>query len=79
MPKPSLVPLEKVTLNLFDGDFARLGELYPSIGPSLALRKILRAHIAKIELAANMKPLDHKFEVKPHSGPAFDVEEIQDV
>ena len=58
MPKPSLVPLEKVTLNLFDGDFARLGELYPTIGPSLALRKILRAHIAKIEAAVHPRIIE---------------------
>jgi hypothetical protein len=37
--------VQKHTINLYEGDFARLGELYPDVGASMALRTILRKHI----------------------------------
>jgi hypothetical protein len=46
--------LEKVTLNLFPGDFQRLGELFPTIGASKALRSILRKYLQDIEARADI-------------------------
>lgn len=42
-------PLRKHTLNLFDGDFARLQELHPRLGAAKAVREIVRAHIKRAE------------------------------
>lgn len=42
-------PLEKVTLNLFKGDFARLGELHPQIGASVVIREMISAHIRSVD------------------------------
>lgn len=36
---------QKHTLNLFEGDFARLQELYPDAGASLVIRTLVRRHI----------------------------------
>lgn len=38
----------KHTLNLYTNDFAQLQELYPEIGASLVIRKIVRQHIEKM-------------------------------
>lgn len=48
MPK-SEIELKKHTLNLFAGDFSRLDELHPDIGASTIIRKLIRAHIKKVE------------------------------
>lgn len=48
-------PLQKVTLNLFAGDFSRLQELFPDIGASVVVRKLVRNYITALdakELAA---------------------------
>lgn len=37
--------LQKHTLNLYRGDFQRLGELYPELSAASALRLIIRKHI----------------------------------
>jgi hypothetical protein len=39
--------LVKVTLNLRDGDFNKMGELFPEKGPSVAIRELLSAFIDK--------------------------------
>lgn len=44
--------LQKHTVNLFAGDFARLGDLFPEADRSEVLRKILRDFIAKMENGA---------------------------
>ncbi len=42
-------PLQKVTLVLYDGDFARLRELHPRLGASKVVRTLVRKHIREIE------------------------------
>ena len=42
-------PLEKVTVRLYEGDFNRLAELFPSVKPNVTLRKLVRAFIHKVE------------------------------
>lgn len=41
--------LEKVTLNLYPGDFSRLRDLYQDVPAGLVVRKLVRAHIEKVE------------------------------
>jgi hypothetical protein len=38
---------QKHTLRLFEGDFLTLQELYPDIGASEAIRRLVREHIKK--------------------------------
>lgn len=44
-----ILPLQKVTLNLFEGDFGKLQELYPRIGAAKVVRDLVRAHLRKRE------------------------------
>jgi hypothetical protein len=46
MPKGEL---QKHTLNLFPGDYAKLQELYPDLGAATIIRRIIRAFITQIE------------------------------
>lgn len=55
MPKISQ-DLQKHTVNLFTGDFDRLGVLFPEADKSDVLRRVLREFIAKCE-ANNAKEL----------------------
>jgi len=47
-------PIQKVTLNLYDGDFAKLGELYPELGASRVIRELVSAHVRKVEFKAEL-------------------------
>jgi hypothetical protein len=47
MPRKKPEDLQKHTLNLRAGDFERLGEIFPDLGPSVALRSIISAVIDK--------------------------------
>lgn len=49
MPKPKDLDLEKVTLNLYRGDFGRIQAAYDAIGGSKAIREIVRKHIRELE------------------------------
>ncbi len=42
-------PLQKVTLVLYDGDFARLRDLHPRLGASKVVRMLVRKYIREIE------------------------------
>lgn len=41
--------LQKHTMNLFPGDYAKLQELYPDIGAATIIRRIVHAFISQIE------------------------------
>jgi len=47
-------PLEKVTLNLFEGDYARVQAVAGKAGASLVVRSLVAAFLEKID--AGMKP-----------------------
>lgn len=50
-------PLRKHTLFLYDGDFQKLGLLYIDAGgASVVIRRIIRAHINKIESGVSPLP-----------------------
>lgn len=44
MPRISEEPLQKVTLNLVDGDKETLASFYPNLGWSVAARKIIKRY-----------------------------------
>lgn len=44
--------LEKKTLNLFQGDFDRMG-VYYKLGASIGIRMVIRAHLAKLDAQAS--------------------------
>lgn len=56
MTKKSVIPLKKVTVNLYAGDLERLEELFPLLDKSSALREVLRGFIKRIEEEAASKP-----------------------
>lgn len=50
MPRQSSKePLRKHTLLLFEGDFDRLGELYPEVGASVMVRTIVRKYLDRVD------------------------------
>lgn len=48
MAKPKQ-KIEKHSVRLFKGDFDAMGELYPSLGPTLAIRNLIHKHIEQME------------------------------
>ncbi len=52
MPKRSEQSLTKHTLNLYEGDYERVQDLYPDIGAAVIIRKVLRQFIEGIEAQA---------------------------
>lgn len=45
----SKAELQKHTLNLFPGDYEKLRELFPDVGASTIIRRIVRSFINQIE------------------------------
>ena len=54
--------LQKHTLNLFEGDYEKLRELYPDIGASAVIRRIVRRYIEQVESTGSS--IDAKVEIK---------------
>lgn len=52
MKRRSDIPLQKVTLNLFEGDMSVLQEHYPRIGGSIAVRALVRKHVNELLASA---------------------------
>lgn len=48
-------PLQKHTLSFYQGDFDKMAAFYPDLGPSVAIRRIIRAHLKKLE--SGLSPL----------------------
>lgn len=47
--------LEKVTLNLYEGDWKRLSAIAPRAGASLIVRNLVRSFLMKIDEGANIQ------------------------
>lgn len=45
----SKTELQKHTLNLRKGDLDRLGEFYPELAPTQVIRRLISAHVDKLE------------------------------
>jgi glucan phosphorylase len=46
--RKEIEPLVKVTLNLYERDYDALRVAYEVIGATVAIRRIVRAHVAKL-------------------------------
>jgi len=46
--KKEVEPLVRVTLNLYESDYHVMQAVYDSIGPQVAIRRIVRAHVQKL-------------------------------
>lgn len=46
--KREIEPLVKVTLNLYESDYHMLQAAYEVIGATVAIRRIVRAHVMKL-------------------------------
>lgn len=56
-------PLQKHTLNLWEGDYEKLRVLYPDVGAGAIIRRVVRRFIEQVE--ANGGPsIDAKVEIK---------------
>ena len=62
MAKRSNQPLHKHTLNLYDGDFQRLGDLYPAVGAAIIIREIVHTFLNKVENGADKNALPVKID-----------------
>lgn len=60
MPRKKDLDLQKVTLFLFEGDFAKLRELHPRNGASLIVRKLVRNHIRAVQQRLDMTEQAYK-------------------
>jgi len=47
--KRSEIPVEKVTINLFEGDFNKLRDMHPRLGGSLVIRSLVRQYLRNVE------------------------------
>lgn len=55
-------PLTKHTMLLFEGDFAELQDLYPDIGASAMVRRLIEKYLERVR--ANGGPVDVNVEIK---------------
>lgn len=62
MPKAD-EELTKHTLNLYEGDYEKLRELYPDVGAGAIVRRIVRRFIEQVE-AQGGTSIDAKVEIK---------------
>jgi len=53
MPK---LDLQKHTMNLYPGDYAKMQEFYPDIGAATMIRRIIRAFIEQVERTGEKAP-----------------------
>lgn len=54
--KASDIPLSKHTLNLFEGDYQRVKDLYPQGDAATIIREVLRAFLDRVEAASSTPP-----------------------
>jgi hypothetical protein len=47
--RKEIEPLRKITLNVYEADYARLSELHPTVGPQRAIRQLIRTYIERID------------------------------
>lgn len=49
MPKAEAEELKKVTLNMYEKDYVRLGDLFPQSGAAKAIRAIVRQYLQEFD------------------------------
>lgn len=55
--------LQKVTMNLFRGDFERLQNLYPRSGAAKVVRLLVQSHIQTIDTKTGPRPATMDLEI----------------
>lgn len=55
MAKKAEEALQKHTLLLYEGDYKRLQDMFPDIGASIVIRKIIREYLNKVQPLAKVK------------------------
>lgn len=55
MRKKEDFPLQKVTVKLYDGEFAQLQTLHPRIGASKVVRMLVHSHIKSVMARAKAR------------------------
>lgn len=53
---PEHEAVHKHTINLYEGDFQKLQDLYPELGAGIVVRKLVRKHLRSIE--QNLTPIN---------------------
>ena len=56
----SPIPVEKHTINLYEGDFDKLIEIHPKEGASLVLRSLLRQYLQNVEARVGQMVFDEE-------------------
>lgn len=56
--------LQKVTLNLYNGDVDRLRQYYPDVGASPIIRRLVRAYLSQIEITGATPDLNASVEIR---------------
>lgn len=47
--RKSDLPLERTTVNLFEGDLARLQALFPNVGAGIAIRRLVHDYLELVD------------------------------
>jgi len=55
--------LQKHTLQLFDGDYARIQALHPDVGAAYIIRTIVRTYIQKVDPAVDTSQIKGDIDV----------------
>lgn len=63
MPRKSNQPLQRVTLNLFDGDYLAMTDLYPDLTAGVAIRVLIHKHIKEVQERSNAAALPATTEI----------------
>jgi len=72
MSRPKIVDLKKHTLNLREGDFDKMAELFPRLGASVAVRQLISKFIDKHHRLALVGDLPDLSLPEPSSEPSTD-------
>ena len=56
--------ITKHTLNLFEGDYARIQELFPDEGAALVIRRIVRRFLEQVDNEARLPLPTQNLEIK---------------
>lgn len=64
MPKSEDFPLRKHTLNLYEGDYDALRDLHPDLDPAVVIRRVIRAHINRLQTVTTPREKPKDMEIK---------------
>lgn len=56
MAKKAEFDLTKHTLHLFEGDYAKIQDLFPDVGAAVVIRRLVRQYVERIEATQSSAP-----------------------